>query len=304
MMTPDNLTFLVAGKYFRIHFADGFDGRPLLPSYAPFCVREAKEELMFSMEVGPELVSVDPEGEVIGHFDVGGNNHSVYLLEDGGYKMVIDTLEQNAACAFRTSADFARCEASLFGTDSDRSFGLNNAIMIAFAFSGARHDLLLFHSSVVMNEGRAYLFLGKSGTGKSTHSDLWVKYIPGSEILNDDNPAVFLREGKVFVSGTPWSGKRNYYRQLIVPVGAFVRLEQAPDNEIRREGKLQAFASLLSSTSSMIWDKPSYNAICDTLSAVAMQVPVFHLKNRPEAAAARMSRQATREADADTKSDR
>lgn len=292
MMNPSNLTFLVAGKYFRVHFTDGTDGRRLLHSYAPFFVKEAKDELMLDMEVGPGLVDTEAEGNTIGTFDVGGNNHSVYLLADGGYKMVIDTLEGSRACAFRTNADFSRCHVSLFGSDGDKAFGLNNAVMIAFAFSGAHHRLLLFHSSVTMNNGRAYMFLGKSGTGKSTHSDLWVKHIAGSEILNDDNPAVILKDEGVFVCGTPWSGKRNYYKQLTVPVGAIVRLEQAPHNEIHREGKLQAFASLLSSVSSMIWDKPSYDAICDTLSAVAMKVPVFHLKNRPEEAAARMSHDA------------
>ena len=39
----------------------------------------------------------------------------------------------------------------------------------------------------------------------------------------------------------------------------------------------------------MIWDKPSYNAICDTASAVASVIPVFHLKNRPDEEAAKMS---------------
>lgn len=292
MATPDNLLFLVAGQYFRVHFTDGTDGRRLLNSYAPFFVKEAARPLMLDMTVGPELVGTEAEGEVIGHFDIGGNNHSVYRLSDGGYKMVIDSLEGETACAFRTNADFSRCEVTLFGDDAMRAFGLNNAIMISYAFSGARHKILLFHSSVTLNDGKAYLFLGKSGTGKSTHSDLWVKHIPGSEILNDDNPAVFLRDGEVYVSGTPWSGKRNYYRQLTVPVGAFVRLEQAPENAIRRDPKLQAFASLLSSTSSMMWDKPSYDAICDTLSAVATAIPCFYLKNRPEAAAARMSYEA------------
>ena len=73
--------------------------------------------------------------------------------------------------------------------------------MIAFAFSGAQKDLLLIHASVTMKDGKGYLFLGKSGTGKSTHSQLWLKHIPGTELLNDDNPAVRLINDEVIVYG-------------------------------------------------------------------------------------------------------
>ena len=40
------------------------------------------------------------------------------------------------------------------------------------------------------------LFQGKSGTGKSTHSGLWLKHIPGCELLNDDNPIVHFNRNK------------------------------------------------------------------------------------------------------------
>lgn len=289
-MKTYDLTFSIAGKYLHTYFADKIDGRELLNSYAPFYVKMAEGPIMTDMRIGSGLVNTEPEGEEVGQFDCGGCNHGVWLLPNGGYKMIISDVSGNIACAFRSNADFSYNEATIFGDIYTQAYGVNNAIMIAFAFSGARQNLLLMHSSVTMNGGKGYLFLGKSGTGKSTHSDLWVKHIPGSEILNDDNPAIrLLDDGSVRVYGTPWSGKRNYYRQLSVPVGAYVQLEQAPVNEIHRLEKLQGFATILSSTSTMIWDKPTYDAICDTVSAVAMHVPVFHLKNRPEEAAARMS---------------
>ncbi|MBR1593644.1 MAG: hypothetical protein IJ659_02585 [Alloprevotella sp.] len=288
-----DLTFRVADFCFRLCFPEGTDGRRLLPSYAPFHVPGGADGLIFTLRVTEGGVSLLPEGEEIGQFDAGGNNHGVYRLTDGGYKIVISNPAGEEACAMRTNEAFTRCEVTLYGDEDNRRFGLNNAVMITYAFSGARHGLLLMHASVTMNSGRAFLFLGKSGTGKSTHSDLWVKHVAGSEILNDDNPAVFRRpDGSICVAGTPWSGKRNFYRQLILPAGAFVRLEQAPENVLRREPKLQAFASILSSCSTMIWDKPSYDAICDTVGQVASSVPVYHLRNLPNEEAARMSAEA------------
>ncbi len=296
-MISYDLTFRIAGKYLHTYFADKIDGRQLLDSYAPFYVKSAEGPYMADVRIGKGLVSTEPEGTEVGRFDDAGCTHAVWRLPEGGYKIVISNERDEAACAYRCTPDFAQAEVSLFGDMGAQAYGLGNALMISFAFAGAPHGLLLMHSSVTMNAGRGYLFLGKSGTGKSTHSDLWVKYVPGSEILNDDNPVVrLLEDGSVRVYGTPWSGKRDFYRQLSVPVGAFVRLEQAPRNEIRRESKLQAFASILSSTSTMIWDKPTYDAITNTISGIAMRTPVFYLKNLPVAEAAQMSHEAASQA--------
>ena len=193
-----------------------------------------------------------------------------------------------------TDKYFTKCEASLYGDTANRSFGLNNALMIAFAFAGAYHHIILMHSSVTMYKGGGHLFLGKSGTGKSTHSKGWLKYIEGTELLNDDNPALrYLPEtDEVKVYGTPWSGKTPCYKNQSVPVRAVVRLEQYPENIIRRESTLPSFASVLSSTSTMIWDKASYKKICETISNIVRHVPTFYLKCLPDEAAVRMSSEA------------
>ena len=288
----NDLFFRVADAQFRIIYNDDDDLRRLIPSYAPFHLQHLEnDKCMFTLEAGDHLVSSEREGREIGHFDGGDAKHDVYLLSNGGYLIFISDHYDNPTCALRTSADFSYCQVSLFGDDSSRAYGLNNALMIAFAFSGAHHNILLMHSSVIMNEGYGYLFLGKSGTGKSTHSNLWLENIKGSELLNDDNPAVRYDSEKqtVTVYGSPWSGKTPCYRNLQVPAGGFLRLEQYPENIIQREPGVKAFAAILSSCSTMTWDKPSYNGICNTVAKIAEIVPVFHLKCLPNPAAAELS---------------
>ena len=86
-----------------------------------------------------------------------------------------------------------------------------------------------------MIDDKGFLFLGKSGTGKSTHCKLWLNNFEDADLLNDDNPALrILPDGKVYVYGTPWSGKTPCYRPLRRLAGGFLRLEQAPKNEISR----------------------------------------------------------------------
>ncbi len=285
----ETLYFKVADLYFALHAESAAKLKELLPSYAGFHVRQKPTDLALNVTIKDGLVSGEAEGEELGQFDCGGTNHGIYRYADG-YKILISNVDGTLSSAMTTNARFTECQVSVFGNESDQRFGLGNAMMIAFAFAAAYHDTLLMHASVTMNDGCGYLFLGKSGTGKSTHSSLWRKYISGSDLLNDDNPAVrVMPDGSAIVYGTPWSGKTPCYRNLEMPIGAFVRLEQFPENIIEREKPLQAFASVLSSCSAMIWDKESYARLTRTAEGVVKAVPVYYLRCRPDEEAARLS---------------
>ena len=128
----------------------------------------------------------------------------------------------------------------------------------------------------------------RSGTGKSTHSSLWLKHIPGTELLNDDNPVLRVVDGEVRVYGSPWSGKTPCYKALDVPTGAIVRLRQAPENRIARLGTVAAYASVMASCSGFRPIRTLADAQHETLAAVAQQVPCYQLDCLPDAAAARL----------------
>lgn len=211
----EKLCFKVADLCFSIEAPSASMIKKLLPSYAPFYVaEETVSNSMLHVIVNNGIVDANAEGEELGQFDCGGTNHGVYRLAEG-YKVVISTVEGHLASAMKTNADFSKCVISLFGDEDDQRFGLGNAMMIAFAFAAAYYNVVLMHASVTMNNGYGYLFLGKSGTGKSTHSKLWRQYIEGSDLLNDDNPAVrAFDDGRVVVYGTPWSGKTTLLSQL------------------------------------------------------------------------------------------
>lgn len=182
--------------------------------------------------------------------------------------------------------DFKEAKCWLSGTPFLREYCMNNYLMMLFAFASMDKQTLLFHASVVAREGKAYLFLAKSGTGKSTHSTLWLKHVPGCQLVNDDNPAVGVRDGKVIVYGTPWSGKSPCYRNVSFEVGGFVRVTRDTTNHISRENVVQSFASLLPSCSGVKWDVRLYRAQGDALSAVIARSKVYVLGCRPDKEAA------------------
>jgi hypothetical protein len=130
------------------------------------------------------------------------------------------------------------------------------------------------------------MFLGKSGTGKSTHSSLWLKYIEGTELMNDDNPVVRLIDGKPWVFGSPWSGKTPCYKNVKAPIGAIVQLSQAPYNKISPLKGLKAYAALIPSISGKRWDRQLADGLHETETLLAGRAKMFHLECLPDRAAA------------------
>ncbi len=293
----ETLNFTVAGLPFEVTAESAGMLSTLLPSYTPFRRRSAEGDAAMSVALSECQLPAAPEGsEKLGHFDSGDCWFDVSRTPDGGYHFVVgERLTGEKAAVLLAAPRFTACQISVdpAAPEERRMFGAGNAMMVAFAFMSAHHGVLFMHSSVTLYGGKGYLFLGHSGTGKSTHSRMWRESVPGAELLNDDNPCLrVFPDGSARVYGTPWSGKTPCYRDLSAPVGAVVRIEQWKENTISREPGLRAFASLLSSCSTMLWDKPSYDAIVRTAEKAVASVPVFTLKCRPDHEAATVCRAA------------
>ena len=172
-------------------------------------------------------------------------------------------------------------------------FQISTALMMLYTYATAPLDTLLMHASVVRYAGKANLFLGVSGTGKSTHSRLWLSHIDGCDLVNDDNPVLRVEEGVLYVYGSPWSGKTPCYRNLRVPVRAIIRLEQAPRNEIRRLSGLQAYASILSGASSIRWERTLMDRMTATVEKASNLAACWHLDCLPDPEAAAVCFHAT-----------
>lgn len=251
-----------------------------MSQYEPFRIVDTIQQPVFSLQV----VTEDPsKGEFV---------HELHQDDDGS-EILAGRIDDRPCFDFllwgkwkaRLMTDDSYREAVLYA-GGDRLFGLNDALMVMFALSTANLQTLLMHASVVSYQGAAYLMLGKSGTGKSTHTRLWLQHIKGSELVNDDNPVVRIVDGQARVYGSPWSGKTPCYRNVDYPVGAFVQLSQAPLNDIRRIKGLEAYAALVPSVSGKRWDKRIADGLHETENWVAGHVPMFHLRCLPNANAA------------------
>lgn len=179
---------------------------------------------------------------------------------------------------------------ALCNKDVDLSL-LRFGIWIMAGIVFVEHDAIAIHSSTIVYDGKAVLFLGESGTGKSTHTRLWRENIEGARLLNDDSPIIRHTAGSCAAAyGSPWSGKTPCYIDKHFPIRAICRLSQAPHNRIRRLSAIEAIGALLPSCPpAFAHDTALQDAICATLSRIIKSVPVYHLECLPDADAARLS---------------
>ena len=273
--------FRVAHHVFAIELPEESPVLKQMGQYAPFEV-EATDEVVFLLRVvdlfptvkdltvevnqdddGSQIVAGRANGQPYFEFQLWGKR-AARMLTDDCYKEAVVSLENNAL------------------------FGINNALMVMYALATACQQTVLFHSSVVSYQNHGYMFLGKSGTGKSTHSSLWLKYIEGTELVNDDNPVVRRMPDGFYVFGSPWSGKTPCYRNVSYPLGSIILLSQAPYNEIRRLRPLEAYAALMASISGKRWDKQVAEGLHETENKIAGEVAVWHLDCLPNEAASRL----------------
>lgn len=167
---------------------------------------------------------------------------------------------------------------------------LRYALWTAYGMVALHHGAVPVHSSVVVCDGRAVLCLGESGTGKSTHTRLWLENIGGTHLLNDDSPIVRIEGDGVWVYGSPWSGKTHCYLQERYPIAGLLRLEQRPQNSIRRLNTIEAFTALQPSCPPCFARDERYmDALVRYVSGVIERVPVYRMGCLPDAAAAVMS---------------
>ena len=169
---------------------------------------------------------------------------------------------------------------------------LRFVMWVAYSLLALPSGAVPMHASAVVCQGRAVLCLGESGTGKSTHTRLWCSELDGCRMLNDDSPIVRVGDGVVTAYGSPWSGKSPIHLPESFPVAGFLRIEQRPENTIRRLGTLEAFGALQPSCPpALARDEHMLDLLVGFLDRVIPLAPVYRLGCLPDAGAARLSHQ-------------
>ena len=138
-----------------------------------------------------------------------------------------------------------------------------------------QYDGILLHSSCIVVDGVAYAFSADSGTGKSTHTQLWLKrFGDRAYMLNDDKQAIRLIGDTVYACGTPWSGKFDYSTPAVVPLAGICFLERSENNWIKRAETSKALFNIFSQTIRRLGEE-NMNKLLDNLTEIFNKVPIY-----------------------------
>lgn len=283
--------FRVAGLLFSVALPDGWDVETILPSFHPFrCKTCSEEKAIFRVLATTQSFADDGKRTELLEDSPNDIGRTRLFRSTDGYCVEInnDTTQNGLVHTMITDSHFESATAYIRPEDSSMGAVLSSMVRFLFAQAVLEHDGVFVHASCVSMEGKSYLFLGKSGTGKSTHARQWLQAFPDCRLLNDDNPALRIEDGKVMGYGTPWSGKTSCYKNEGYPVAGIARLRQAKTNSFSPLEGPDIFAALLPSCSAIRQDAGLLEALYCTLIKIAEQVTVGCMECLPNIDAARV----------------
>lgn len=271
--------FLVADHCFSIVGDHAVPAIESLPGFSKFNIQTGTPE--FSFVESDAIPALDTSQYSFVHEGV----KVTFGLHSSGHLLQMIPEEGDALYLWST---VGRKTIHMAGNFTTRLY--NYALWVGYGLMTLPKNTVAIHSSCIVHDGRAVLFLGESGTGKSTHTGLWCKHIEDAYLLNDDSPIIRAIDGKIWAYGSPWSGKTAYHKQERHPLAGCVRLSQAPENRIQKLPTLQAYAALHPSCPpTFAYDTELYDCISDMIGAILASTPVYHLACRPDKDAATLA---------------
>jgi hypothetical protein len=289
MNNQETRFFCIGEHYVKVNFLDTkHNNMNLMRSYYPFLVDSAEgHDLLFEITIDDDLKPIPKaQRERIREFETGNGSIIVDELEMGGHQFIFKDMEGIECSMFQITPDGKQVKCALTGNYDMRSFGIHNAMMLSYAVAGSFKDTVLIHASLVRQNGYGYAFHAISGTGKSTQVSMWLRFLPGCDLMNDDNPVIRVIDGKPYIYGSPWSGKTPCYRNIKAPLGALTRIDRDDHNWVEPLSPIEAFTSVLPSCSSLKWDVPTYHRVGDTVSKIVQKTKVSILHCLPNREAA------------------
>lgn len=225
------------------------------------CSDSEPTDLLFQLEV--ETVKVEPTKDPIIH----SSYLTVYDTEEGFLLMYPTSLNLNASLynkANKSATLYLTNEltknAATKVTNTVEGIELNTLDYIFFAIRDLffihmqQHHILAVHSSSIIYRDKAYLFSACSGTGKTTHTNLWVERF-GVEILDGDVAAVTIEDGQAIAYGLPWCGTSNRFVNRRMVLGGIIFLAQSCHNSLSRLTPFEATLRLAARCFTPTWTK-------------------------------------------------
>ena len=276
-----NRKYRIAGHVFQVSGEKVCEAVARIEGFKPFEIQESEASFCFQEGSSEQVPTIQKVQYTFTYEDVDGT----FCRTDEGYRM---SLKPKGKDAFEMWCKQGEPVVYLCGNWSMYLYRF--ALWVGYGLMTLSAGTLAIHSSCIVYRDKAVLFLGESGTGKSTHTRLWREHIKGAMLLNDDSPMIRVEDGKVWAYGSAWSGKTTCYKDERYELKACVRLSQAPFNRIKRLSVLEAYGALHPSCApEFAYDDALYDQVSHIIGDILSAVPFYHLACLPNKEAALLS---------------
>lgn len=155
--------------------------------------------------------------------------------------------------------------------------GLYRVCIKALIQNGVIH----LHSSFVLYNGKAILFTGPSGIGKTTQAELWRDYL-GATIVNGDVTLIRKVDGTWTAFGAPIHGTSPYCENMSAPIVAVITLAQGSKNRISKMGGYEALCFCMQEIYRPAMEEETKDILYESMDGFFSEIPVYHLSCRPD----------------------
>lgn len=163
---------------------------------------------------------------------------------------------------------------------SPNPYSIDALLRILHTVTLARQGGFLLHAASAIRNGKAFLFTGASGAGKTTIASL----APGDvTLLTDEVSYVRKHQHGYIACGTPFAGElRKLGENVSAPLASIYVLAQGPINRIDSLSSTEAARALLSNLLFFAEDSDLVGAVFQAACEFIERVPVFRLTFFPD----------------------
>jgi hypothetical protein len=164
---------------------------------------------------------------------------------------------------------------------SANPYSIDAVFRIVHTLVLAKQGGFLLHSASAIRNGKAFLFAGVSGAGKTTISRL----APSDATLLTDEISYVRKQDAGYVAfGTPFTGElAKLGENVSAPIAALYLLAQGPENRVEPVASGEAARSLLANLLFFAGDQELVQSVFDSAFEFVSRVPVFRLTFMPDA---------------------
>jgi hypothetical protein len=156
-------------------------------------------------------------------------------------------------------------------------YALDSLLRVFLSWKLLEHVGFLLHAATVIRDGRAYIFTGRSGAGKSTVATL----SPPGSVLTDEISLLRRENGIWRAYGTPfWGDFKAAGSNSSAPVAGIFRLLQASDNRVEVLRPMATVRKLLPNVLFFSAEAESTRKLLEILTRAATEIPGYNLSFR------------------------